>query len=396
MNLEAGTFEQAPVPDLGLEPVPAKAYYDPEWFELERKAVFLRNWFPIGHVCEVPESGNFIRREVEFARASLLIVRGKDGQVRAFHNACTHRGTQLTDATCGKQSKFSCRYHMWTFGTDGALLSAPDFERFGLDKKDCGLKSVACEVHAGLIFVNFDPQPAKPLREWLGALADGMEKVPCAHATNFSEYVYEIDANWKLTYDNFQESYHLRFIHSETGKATFSPANPFGYPAAQELHDPHRTQTIWTNPDGASLMTPSQMLGFKAGMKAVMRGDVPENPENRKYFAIFPSFFMLGSSGNNFSHTVYPIGPEKSRGVIRIYWINEDKTPAVRYGREFGMALTRDIHSEDISVIEAGQRGISSGALEHIHFQEQEVLCRHLYMMVDKAVREYKAEQGLA
>ena len=134
MNVEAGTFVQAKVPDLGNAPIPAKAYYDPEWFELERQAVFLRTWFPVGHVCEVPESGNFIRREIEFARASLLIVRGKDGVVRAFHNACTHRGTQLTDDTCGKQAKFSCRYHMWTFGTDGALLSAPDFERFGLEK----------------------------------------------------------------------------------------------------------------------------------------------------------------------------------------------------------------------------------------------------------------------
>ena len=395
MNVEAGAFVQAQVPDLGNAPIPARAYYDPEWFELERQAIFLRTWFPIGHVCEVPESGNFIRREVEFARASLLIVRGKDGTVRAFHNACTHRGTQLTDESCGKQAKFSCRYHMWTFGTDGALLSAPDFERFGLDKKDCGLRQVACEVHGGLIFVNFAKEPRQNLREFLGPLAEGMEKVPCAQATHFSEYVYDIDANWKLTYDNFQESYHLRFIHTSTGKATFSPANPFGYPAAQHLHDPHRTQTIWTNPDGMDLMTPVQKLGIMAGMKMAARGDLPENPENRTYFAVFPSFFMLGSSGNNFSHAVFPIGPEKSRGVIRLYWVGEDRTPAVRFAREFGMGLTRDIHSEDVSVIEAGQRGLSSGALEHIHFQSQEVLCRHLFMMVDKAVAEYKAEQGI-
>ena len=395
MNIEAGTFVQAKVPDLGNAPIPAKAYYDPEWFELERQAVFLRTWFPIGHVCEVPDSGNFIRREIEFARASLLIVRGKDGVVRAFHNACTHRGTQLTDDTCGKQAKFSCRYHMWTFGTDGALLSAPDFERFGLDKKDCGLRQVACDVHGGQIFINFEKEPRQGLREWLGPLAEGMEQVPCAFATHFSEYVYEIDANWKLTYDNFQENYHLRFIHPNTGKATFNQTNPFGYPVEMNLHDPHRTQTIWTNPDSINLVTPTQMIGFKAGAKAVARGDIPDNPANRSYFAVFPSFFMLGSSGNNFSHTVYPIGPEKSRGVIRLYWINEDKTPGTRFAREFGVGLTRDIHSEDVSVIEAGQRGLSSGALEHVYFQEQEVLCRHLFMMVDKAVREYKAEQGL-
>ncbi len=393
VNEVTSTFEQAPVPDLGLAPVPAKAYYDAEWYELERQAIFMRTWFPCGHVCEVPESGSFIRREFEFARASLIITRGKDGVIRAFHNACTHRGTQLTQDSCGKRNAFSCKYHMWTFGTDGALISAPEFEKFGLDKKDCALKEVACEVHAGLIFVNFDKTPKQNLLEFLGPLAEGMSHLPCAHATQFSEYIYEIDANWKLTYDNFQENYHLRFIHPRSAGAGLGKDNPFGYPIAQELHDPHRTQTIWSNPDAMDQLTPAQMLGLGLGAKALLRGDVPENPSNRAYFAVFPSFFMLGSTGNNFSHTVYPIGPEKSRGVIRLYWIGNDETAGTRFAREYTTATTRDVHSEDIAVIEAGQRGLSSGALEHIYFQEQEVLCRHLYMMVEQAVNAYKTEQ---
>lgn len=394
MNIATAEFDQAPVPDLGREPVPAKAYYDPEWYELERQAVFMRSWINAGHVSEVPEPGSFIRREFEFANASLLIARGKDGVIRAFHNVCTHRGTQLTQDSCGKRATFSCKYHMWTFGTDGRLLSAPDFERFGVTKESCALPQVHCEVVAGLIFVNFAKQPAQTLREYLGPLAEQMETVPCAKATCFSEYVYEIDANWKLTYDNFQENYHLRFIHPRTGAATFDPANPFGYPVALELHDPHRTQTIWTNPNSASQMTDMQKLSFGLLGKAIMRGDVPDNPNARTYFALFPSFFMLGSTGQNFSHQVYPLGPTRSRGVIRLYWINGDETPGTRYAREYAMAATRDVHSEDVSVIEAGQRGLSSGALEHILFQEQEVLCRHLYNMVAKTIDEYQA--GLA
>jgi len=391
-RLETGTFAPATPPDLGRAPIPAKAYYDAEWYELERSAIFMRTWIQCGHVCELPESGSFIRREFEFARASLLIMRGKDGVIRAFHNVCTHRGTQLTQEESGKSNTQSCKYHMWTFGTDGSLLSAPDFERFGLSKKDCGLKQVPCEVHAGLIFINFDPAPRQSLLEFLGPLAEGMSQVPCAHATCFSEYVYEIDANWKLTYDNFQENYHLRFIHPVTGKATIDPSNPFGYPAAVALHDPHRTQTIWTNPNSFQQLTQLQQLSFGMGAKAVMRGDVPDNPASRTYFAVFPAFFMLGSTGNNFSHTVYPLGPEKSRGVIRLYWINDDLTPGTRYAREYTLAVTRDVHSEDVSVIQAGQRGLSSGALEHIHFQEQEVLCRHLYMMVAQEIAEWQAE----
>src|ERR1022692_2684318 len=98
MNTHVTRFEPVQQQDmdwLGTDPIPARPYYDPDWFELERQAIFRRSWLQIGHVCELPEPGSFIRREVEVANASLLIVRGKDGQIRAFHNVCTHRGTQL-------------------------------------------------------------------------------------------------------------------------------------------------------------------------------------------------------------------------------------------------------------------------------------------------------------
>ena len=91
-------------------------------------------------------------------------------------------------------------------------------------------------------------------------------------------------------------------------------------------------------------------------------------------------------------HTVLPLGPEKSRGVIRIYWIGDDGNASTRYAREAALATVRDIHSEDVNVILGGQRGISSGALEHIHFQEKEVLCRHLIEVVREQVAAYQAD----
>ncbi|WP_231635578.1 aromatic ring-hydroxylating dioxygenase subunit alpha [Novosphingobium sp. ST904] len=93
---------------LGTDPIPAEPFYDPAFYELERQAVFLKSWIEVGHVCELPEPGSFIRREIEFAKASILIVRGKDGAIRAFHNVCTHRGTQLVEAEAGRKSTFSC------------------------------------------------------------------------------------------------------------------------------------------------------------------------------------------------------------------------------------------------------------------------------------------------
>lgn len=377
---------------LGTGPVPALPYYDPEYFEAERQAVFLKSWIMVGHVCELPEPGSFIRVDLEFARASLLIVRGKDGAIRALHNVCTHRGTQLVEEAAGRRSTFSCPYHMWTFGTDGALLSAPDFAGFGLDKADCSLRQVAVGECGGLVFVNFDPG-AQPLREWLGDdYATMLETMPVAEATTFTEYTYDIAANWKLTYDNFQENYHLRFIHPRSGGAGTGEGNPFGYPQSIGFSGLHRTQRIWSNP--APEVKPFQGGAFGRGYQAAAARGLVGRPHERDYLAFFPNLFIIGTPTQNFSHVVYPIAADRSRGVVRIYWKGEDANASERFAREYSLASLRDIHCEDISVIEAGQRGLSSGALEHIHFQRMEALCRHLFVSVDERVRQFRAEEA--
>ena len=125
-----------------------------------------------------------------------------------------------------------------------------------------------------------------------------------------------------------------------------------------------------------------------------MADGLMELPFGREYFALFPNLFLLCNPGQHFLHTVLPLGPEKSRGVIRLYWVGADETASTRYFREASMQTARDVHSEDVDIIRAGQRGISSGALEHIHFQEKEVLCRHLIEVVREKVEAYQAESA--
>jgi len=377
---------------LGTRPIPAAPFYDPAWYADEIEAIFKRDWLQIGHVCELAEPDSFIRRELEFARVSLLIMRGADGEIRAFHNACTHRGTQLvTDVSEGKARKLSCKYHFWTFANDGQLLSAPDFERFNLNKSDCALRQVHCDVVAGLIFVNLNKGPVQGLRDWLGELAPEIEKLPLATATHFTEYVYEIDANWKLTYDNFQENYHLRFIHTRTGAMGIGPENPFGYPEEYGFFGPHRTQLIWMNPQPT--FAPLQQLGLERAAQAFVNRGMDPTGGTIKYFALFPNVFLYGSAQQLFNHIVFPIGPEKSRGVIRMYWTGADASPSERFAREFSAMNMRDVHSEDRAVILAGQRGLASGALDHINYQTQESLCRHLFNEVEARVLAWRSER---
>jgi phenylpropionate dioxygenase-like ring-hydroxylating dioxygenase large terminal subunit len=398
MNVSTWNYKPVAAEDLarlGTDPTPAAPYYDPEWFELEREAVFKRTWLNIGHMCELAEPGSFIVRPVEVAKASILIVHGKDGEIRAFHNVCTHRGTQLVAKESGKASSFSCPYHAWTFGYDGRLRSAPDFEQFYVEKSQCDLRPVAVEVCAGLIFINLDPAPAQSLREFLGPMGEMIETLPVTGATTFDEYVYEIDANWKVTFDNFQENYHVRFVHRRSGGAPpmDSSPNPFMYPEKYELFGPHRMDT---SPGGAMSSDPPRpvleyMVGKLAGQAAA--DGLLSGPHVQDYFVFFPNLYLFGNPMMHFTHLVMPISAGRCRGVFRFYWSGDDSSASERLAREMAMAFGREIHAEDFETIKSAQRGLASGAIAHVHFQEHEVLCRHLIRTVADMVQAYQAER---
>lgn len=372
---------------IGHGPLPAAPYHDPAWWEREREAVFLKSWIHIAHVCEVPEPGSFVRREMEFANASLLVMRGRDGQVRAFHNACRHRGSRLVDEASGKRGKFSCRYHMWTYGSDGALLSAPDFERFDTTREACALKPVATEVVAGLVFVNFDPAPEQTAREFFGPIADAMDRLPVARATCFTEWTYEIGANWKTNFDNFQENYHLRFVHPRTGEQALGAENPLGYPTHYGFLGPHRSQQLWKNPAPPPIPDGLKLGYRKVGELARAEGlDFPKTD-----FKLFPCFHMVALPPyQNYTHTMYPLGPGRTRGQVRMYWTAPPSDAWAAFSREFAATAIRDVLSEDRDAVEASQQGLA--AIDQVHFQDHEVLLRHLYMEVDKRVRAHAGE----
>lgn len=379
---------------LGTGPVPAEPYYKPEYFELEKEAIFKRTWLNVGHVCELPEAGSFVVKKMDFADTSVLITRDKDGEIRGFHNICPHRGNEVVLEESGTRGSFTCAYHGWTFNSNGSLRGAPDFDRFYIeDKSSCGLPPVSVEVCAGLIFVNLDPNPKQNLREYLGHFADEWDQLPLGRATTYSEYVYEIDGNWKLTYDNFQENYHLRFVHPRSGGGgAVGDDNPFGYPVRYGFYGEHRTQEIWTNPN--PVLSDTQKLAFGKLIPSLQAKGALDHPFGRAYWATFPNLFMIGTPTQPFVHFVMPVSAHKSRGVIRIYWIGEDESASERFGREFSIAMARDVHSEDRMIIEGVQRGLNAGVLKHIHLQSQEVLIRHLMDEVDKKVKAWQQEQA--
>lgn len=201
----------------GIFRVKRTSMTDSAVWALERKRVFDRCWLYIGHDTEIPEPGDFVRRKV--AGRPLVLVRGRDGVVRALYNSCTHRGARVCRQDAGNATSFQCFYHAWTFNTEGALVGIPDKEGYSeaIDPSELGLRHVAAlDCYRDFWFVSFDPG-VEPLTDYLAGAKeyidlvadqgrDGMRVLPGSHQ-------YACNANWKLMVENSFDGYHGAPLH---------------------------------------------------------------------------------------------------------------------------------------------------------------------------------------
>ena len=187
-------------------------YSDPEVLALERELIFGRTWQYACTVHDVKSAGDFFT--VSVADQPVLVVRGGDGVLRAFFNACTHRGAVLTGERCGNYGRvLKCMYHAWAFSLSGELVGVPYQEGYGpgFDRGEFGLVPVRCESFFDLVFVALDPV-VPSLAEYLGEMADHLGPyVQGIEPIGRNSWVYR--GNWKLWHENFRDNYHPEFTH---------------------------------------------------------------------------------------------------------------------------------------------------------------------------------------
>jgi p-cumate 2,3-dioxygenase alpha subunit len=183
----------------------------------ERARIFERCWLYIGHDSEIEQPGDFVRRKV--AARPLVLIRGRDGMVRALYNSCTHRGARVCRQDSGNAKSFQCFYHAWTFSTEGKLVGIPDKEGYAesIDPAELALRHVArLESYRDFWFVSFDTE-IEPLADYLAGAKeyidlvadqgrDGMQVLPGTHQ-------YACNANWKLMVENSVDGYHGAPLH---------------------------------------------------------------------------------------------------------------------------------------------------------------------------------------
>ncbi len=187
---------------------PVANYRSPERLAAEIDIALRRHPIPFCPSAALPDPGSYVARDA--AGAALLAVRGSDGRVRAFRNACRHRGTQLASGS-GCEKAFVCRYHGWTYGLDGSLRHVPHERGFpGLDKATRGLLPVEAAERQGIVFVT--QQKAQPEQS-------SLDDLPPLLAPDWSLVATterEVDANWKVLVEGFLEGYHIRSTHAQT------------------------------------------------------------------------------------------------------------------------------------------------------------------------------------
>ncbi len=192
--------------------IPGHRYTSPAFFEQEWEHMWTRVWLLLGRESQLPNPGDWQMEEV--GPEAILMVRQKDGSVKAFYNVCQHRGNPLVDAPKGSARRFVCKYHSWAFMPDGELNFAADKEDFP-EGNPCGkvrLEELACETFAGFVWVNMDPACVS-LKTYLGPIWDAWSKLDLEGWQRTMARSAWLPCNWKVVLDNFNESYHVPTVH---------------------------------------------------------------------------------------------------------------------------------------------------------------------------------------
>jgi PAH dioxygenase large subunit len=205
----------------------ARAFADADVYRLEQRRVFGRSWLFVGHDSEIPNPGDFASRLM--GEDPVLLVRGRDGEIRVMLNVCRHRGRRLCAEDLGNANHFQCGYHGWTYTNTGELTGVPFFESYQgrLDKREWGLRQVPrVASYRGLIFASWDAD-IEPLEDHLGDMRwvlDLMFARTDRVAVIGPPQRWIVDANWKLGAGNFGGDFtHLFTTHGFSGALGLKP-----------------------------------------------------------------------------------------------------------------------------------------------------------------------------
>lgn len=338
------TFQQ------GARTLPRELFVDPAIFAAEQERIFARMWNCVGRADALAVRGDFMVRTV--AGESIIIVRNRAGELRAYFNVCRHRGTRICQQPAGRLSEtIQCPYHAWTYTVDeGELIGAPHMQEAAeFDRRDYALHRAAIAEWAGFIFVNVAQAP-QPFAEAYAPMLERVARYGLAHLRAGHAVRYDVAANWKLVFQNYSECLHCPTIHPELAAVLpyQSGANDLtegsflgGY---MEIRAPHESATLSGRACGRLL---SPVLA--------------ESEDRRRafYYTLMPNMLLSLHPDYVNYYMIHPLGPQRT--IVESEWLFHpdtlaDRTADIRDAIDFWDVTNR----QDWHIIEESQLGVSS------------------------------------
>ena len=316
--------------------IPASWYVDERITALEGRHVFGGTWQVVARVDQLRQPGQFVTAQL--AGEPIVIVRGSDGQLRAMYNVCRHHAAAVVTEPSGHATILRCPYHGWSYGLDGTLKGAPEFEGVcGFDRAENGLIPIKVDSWEQLVFVNLD-NSAAPLGDFLGGLARRIAPLELSSVHFFERRTYRLNCNWKVFVDNYLDGgYHVPHLHKGLNSVL-----------------QYKHYTIETEDRYCLQSSPMVASDTDAATAATRQG------ERAWYFWQYPNFMINLYQGYMDTNLVLPDGVDRCIVIFDFYF--DDVSEAAAERNRQSLAVGERVNDEDVGICEAVQRGLHSRA----------------------------------
>lgn len=344
--------------------LPGRTYTDSAYFRLEQEKIFRRSWVCAGHITDIPDRGDITA--VSVGGAPIMLVHGPDGEPRAFHNICRHKGNVLVEGSRKKQRTIVCGYHCWTYRLDGSLSATPNFGGTGKDwegttrrKENLGLRPVRLHNWHGWLFVTLDEE-AGDFEEHAEPLIACLASYDFSDLKLAAEMNFVFEANWKLTLENFFDCYHIPYIHGDS----LAKRNEALYVSGETVMDSVRRASVEGPLFPIIYDYPAESEEAHFGMP--IPDAMPREWRTRiVYLHFFPNLLLFVQPDHIVSIIETPVAPDRAYQKLKIFFHGDaafDDNLAAR--RKHCVEFWSTINAEDIDVCRTLQAGRESPAFD--------------------------------
>ena len=346
------------VPASAMQPaLPAHFYTGSGVFTLETRRIFHDQWFCAGRAEQVPEPGDCLH--VEVAGESVIVLRGRDAQLRAFYNVCRHRGSRLVraaplpdaaDAAARNSGRVGaavvCPYHAWSYHLDGSLRAAP-FVHFDAQcpQERFALVPVALATWGGFLFLSLSESPA-PLSAQTERAARTLGRYPLADLRRGAQLVYDVPANWKVILENYNECYHCGPLHPELCALVPAFRERGGAGLAWENGIPHRPGAWTFTATGTAARAP--FPGLSEAERTRHKGEL-----------VFPNLMLSAAAEHVAAFMLWPRGPGTTR-IACEFLFHADEVARPGFDPSDVVAFWDIVNRQDWGVCAGVQSGMGS------------------------------------